>query len=195
MPRKSSTPARSTRAPKGKTPAASTTTSRRPKTPVAPRKPAASPKPKTPASSRKPAHAASYTPFSTQLTGSLDTISRTIKDNAGMIDMIQEVALELTGSIGSLHTLTVRYAGVANRILDVLLPIITNLPIIPQKVKDLLTNLERVTQKIIDNQESTSRTIDVVQTGLRMGDVASLHDHAGELRNLTRTLGSILPEE
>ena len=40
-----------------------------------------------------------YTPFSRKLTGSLDQISKTIQENAKVIDMIQEVALELTTSI------------------------------------------------------------------------------------------------
>jgi len=117
-----------------------------------------------------------------------------IEENARMIDMIQEVALELTNSIGTLHTLTVKYAGIANGILDVLLPILRGLPIIPQNVMEMLTNLERMTQRIIDNQETTGRTISDVQTGLRTGDVTKLQDHAGELKSLTQGLAAILPK-
>lgn len=35
-----------------------------------------------------------YTPFSRKLTGSLEQISKTIQENAKVIDMIQEVALD-----------------------------------------------------------------------------------------------------
>lgn len=136
----------------------------------------------------------SYTPFSAKLTGSLDQISNMIQENARMIDLIQEVALELTNSIGTLHTLTVRYAGVANSILDVLLPILRGLPLIPKNVMDLLVNLERLTQQIIDNQAGTARTIADVQTGLSTGDVTKLQSHAGELQDLTRSLTAILPK-
>jgi len=136
----------------------------------------------------------SYTPFSAKLTGSLDQISNMIQENARMIDLIQEVALELTNSIGTLHTLTVRYAGVANSILDVLLPILRGLPLIPKNVMDLLVNLERLTQQIIDNQAGTARTIADVQVGLSTGDVTKLQSHAGELQDLTRTLTAILPK-
>ena len=136
----------------------------------------------------------SYTPFSTKLTGSLDQISKMIEDNARMIDLIQEVALELTNSIGTLHTLTVRYAGIANSILDVLLPILRGLPLIPKNVMDLLVNLERLTQQIIDNQAGTAKTIADVQTGLSTGDVTKLQSHAGELQDLTRSLTAILPK-
>lgn len=138
--------------------------------------------------------AVSYTRFSSKLTGTLDQISQMIEENARMIDMIQEVALELTNSIGTLHTLTVKYAGIANAILDVLLPILRGLPIIPKNVMDMLTNLEAITQRIIDNQESTGKTISDVQTGLRTADVTKLQSHAGELQKLTRTLTSILPK-
>jgi hypothetical protein len=71
------------------------------------------------ASTAKPV---SYVKFSDKLTDSLNDIGRMIQDHKNMIDTIQEIALELTNSIGSLHTLTVKYAGIANNILDGLLP-------------------------------------------------------------------------
>ncbi len=135
-----------------------------------------------------------YTRFSTKLTGSLDQISKMIEDNAKIIDMIQDVALELTHAIGTLHTLTVKYAGTANAILDMLLPILRNLPIIPKNVMDMLVNLEAITQKIIDNKEETSKTIADVKSGLTTGDVTKLQNHSGALQNLTRSLTAILPK-
>ena len=135
-----------------------------------------------------------YVKFSDKLTMSLTDISRMINEHKTMIDSIQEVALELTTSIGTLHTLTVKYAGIANHILDALLPIVNSLPIIPQSVKTLLTNLEAITQKIIDTNASTSKTITDVQSGLRTGDVNKIKGHAGQLQALTRSLTSILPK-
>ncbi len=135
-----------------------------------------------------------YTRFSTKLTGSLDQISKMIEDNAKIIDMIQEVALELTNAIGTLHTLTVKYASTANAILDMLLPILRNLPIVPKNVMDMLVNLEAITQKIIDNKEETNKTITDVKSGLTTGDVSKLQNHSGALQNLTRSLTAILPK-
>jgi hypothetical protein len=135
-----------------------------------------------------------YVKFSDKLSMSLTDISRMIEEHKTMIDSIQEVALELTTSIGTLHTLTVKYAGIANNILDVLLPIVNSLPIIPQSVKTLLTNLEAITQKVIDTNASTSRTITDVQSGLRTGDVNRIKGHAGQLQALTKSLTSILPK-
>src|SRR5512147_2776366 len=72
--------------------------------------------------------------FYDKLTDSLSDITKMIEEHKSMIDSIQEVALELTNSIGTLHTLTVKYAGIANSILDALLPIVRNLPLIPKNV-------------------------------------------------------------
>jgi hypothetical protein len=110
-----------------------------------------------------------------------------------MIDAIQEVSLELTNAIGTLHTLTVKYATKANQILDGLLPIVKGLPIIPKKITTLLVDLEKWTQKIIDNDKQTARAISNVQTGLQTGDVSKLKGHTSDLKKVTRTLTSILP--
>ena len=139
------------------------------------------------------ARPAPYTKFSSKLTGSLDQISKMIEDNAKMIDSIQEVALELTGSIGALHTLTVKYAGIANQVLDVLLPLMQKIPFIPPQLTQFATDLEKLTQKIIDGQAATNKTITDVRSGLQTGDVSKLQSHAGDLQNLTKTLSAILP--
>ena len=143
------------------------------------------------ASTAKPV---SYVKFSDKLSDSLNDIGRMIQDHKNMIDTIQEIALELTNSIGSLHTLTVKYAGIANNILDGLLPIVRNLPIIPKNITQLLVNLEAMTQKIIDNQVSTTKTITDVQAGLKTGDVNKIKGHAGALQNVTRSITAILPK-
>lgn len=132
--------------------------------------------------------------FSDKLTDSLNDITGMIEEHKSMIDSIQEVALELTNSIGTLHTLTVKYAGIANNILDGLLPIAKGLPIIPKNILDMLIKLESITQKIIDSNAATSKTILDVQTGLKTGDVNKIKGHAGELQNVTRQLTAILPK-
>jgi hypothetical protein len=140
------------------------------------------------------AKAGSIVKFSDQLTGSLNDITKMINEHKVMIDSIQEIALELTNSIGTLHTLTVKYAGIANGILDALLPIVKGLPIIPKNIVDMLINLESITQKIIDTNTTTSKTITDVQSGLRTGDMNKIKGHAGALQNVTRNLTAILPK-
>ena len=134
----------------------------------------------------------SYVKFSDQLTESLNDISRMISDHKEMIDTIQEVALDLTTTMGSLHGVMVKYAAKANQILDLILPVITNLPLIPPKAKKLLVELEEWTQKIIDNQTTTSKTITDVTSGLKSGDVSKLKSHSGELKRVSKNISSIL---
>ncbi len=137
---------------------------------------------------------ASYVKFSDKLTGSINDIVKIIEQNKEMIDSIQEIALELTSSIGSLHTLTVKYARTANGILDVLLPILKNLPIVPKNVMQMLVNLESITQKIIDNEVSTSKTITDVRSGLQTGDANKLKAHSGQLKDVTKAITAIIPK-
>jgi len=132
--------------------------------------------------------------FSDKLTDSLNDITGMIEEHKSMIDSIQDIALELTNSIGTLHTLTVKYAGIANSILDSLLPIAKGLPIIPKNILDMLIKLESITQKIIDTNVATAKTITDVQTGLKTGDVNKIKSHAGDLQNVTRQLTAILPK-
>lgn len=136
----------------------------------------------------------SYTPLSQRLTGSIDQIGDLIKENAKLMDTVQEIGIELTHSIGTLHSLTVKYAGVANSILDVITPVLDNLPLIPKKAMSTLNKMERLTQKIVDDQAGTSKTIADVQLGLMTGDVTKLGNHSGDLKKLTRSLTSILPK-
>jgi len=140
------------------------------------------------------AQPASFVKFSDKLTDSINDITKIIEQNKEMIDSIQEIAIELTSSIGSLHTLTVKYARIANQILDVLLPILKNLPVVPKNVMALLVNLESMTQKIIDNETSTAKTITDVRSGLNTGDVNKIRGHADQLKNVTRTITGMLPK-
>jgi hypothetical protein len=117
-----------------------------------------------------------------------------INEHKEMIDSIQDVALELTTAIGTLHGMTVKYAGTANQILDVLLPIVQGLPIIPDKVTNLLVNMEKWTQKIIDNEKETSTTITDVQSGLKTGDISKLKSHSQDLKKVTKTITAIVPK-
>ncbi|MDO8754786.1 MAG: hypothetical protein Q7J80_12890 [Anaerolineales bacterium] len=137
--------------------------------------------------------AGSVVKFSDKLTGSITDITKIIEQHKGMIDSIQEIALELTSSIGSLHTLTVKYAKTANGILDVLLPILKSLPLIPKNVMQMLVNLEGLTQKIIDNESAMTKTITDVRSGLQTGDVNKLKAHAGQLQAVTKAITSIIP--
>ncbi|MBE9525277.1 MAG: hypothetical protein IMY76_09265 [Chloroflexi bacterium] len=136
-----------------------------------------------------------YVKFSDTLTDSLEDITKMINEHKVMIDSVQEIALELTTAIGTMNRLTVKYAGIANEILDVLLPIIKKVPIIPDDVENLLIQMEKWTQKIIDNEKSTSKTISDIEIGLAKGDVSKIKAHSSDLRKVTRSLTAIFPKK
>jgi hypothetical protein len=138
---------------------------------------------------------ANYVKFSNKLSDSLEDISVQLRQHTQMIDSIQEVAIELTGAIGSLHLITVKYARQANQFLDILVPLIRNLPIIPKNARDMVVNLEKWTQKIIDNEARTAGTINSVRSGLQTGDVNKLKAHATELQTVSKTLTALLPNK
>lgn len=130
--------------------------------------------------------------FSDKLTDSLQDITGMIDNHKDMIDTIQDIALELTSAIGSLHSLTIKYAGQANKILDVLLPILQGLPIIPKNITKLLVDLEKYTQKIIDNEKETARAIADVHVGLKTGDVNKIKGHTEDIKKVSKSLTTIL---
>jgi t-SNARE complex subunit (syntaxin) len=146
-----------------------------------------------PAASRA-ANPTNYVKFSDKLTGTLQDITKMINEQKETIDTVQEMGIHLTTAIGTLHTMTVKYAGVVNNILDMLLPILEKIPLIPPKLLDTVKNIERVTQKIIDNQEKTTKTITDIDTGLKTGDVSRLKGYSGELQKVTQAFTSILPD-
>ena len=69
---------------------------------------------------------------------------------------------------------------------------IQNLPIIPERLRELLTDLERWTQKIIDNDAQTASAIADVKQGLQSGDVARLKGHTVELQNVSNSLSGLV---
>lgn len=142
----------------------------------------------------RPRAGKSYVKFSDKLTGSLQDITKMINEHKGMIDSIQEIALELTEAIGTLNTLAVKYAKIVNDILDAILPVVSKLPIIPDNIEKLLFKMERWTQKIIDNEKPTSKTIADVRSGLQTGNVAKIKAHSADLRKVTRSLTAIIPK-
>jgi hypothetical protein len=61
-------------------------------------------------------------------------------------------------------------------------------------VMDMLVNLESITQKIIDNEADTSKTITDVRSGLNTGDVNKIKGHADQLKNVTKSLTAMIPK-
>jgi len=141
-----------------------------------------------------PAETGQYVKFSDKLTGSLEDITGMINRHKDMIDAIQELGIQLTGAFDTLHTVTVKYAGVVNRVLDILLPLIEKIPLFPERFVEMARSMERITQQIIDNSAVTTKTIRAVNDGLRNGDVERLRGHSMEMQNVNTRMTAIIPE-
>lgn len=135
-----------------------------------------------------------YVRFSEQLADSLEQITETIKANGEMIDAIQEIALQLTTTFGNLHALTLKYATMVNNVLDTILPVIDKVPFISDKIVDLLKDMERLTQKIIDGSDETQQVLSDVQEGLTQADIQRLKKHMGDLKSVTRKIEAVIPD-
>jgi len=136
-----------------------------------------------------------YVRFSDQLTQSLESITQMINQHKAMIDAIQEIGIQLTASFGSLHRVTVRYARIVNAALDLLLPWFKKVPLVPPRLLELATTVERITQNIIDSGDQTAKTIRDVNAGLRAGDVNQLRGRSADLQRVTQLLSSIVPDD
>jgi len=62
-------------------------------------------------SNPNPSSKANYIRFSDKFSDSLTDITGIVQQNKDMIDTTQDVALELTGTVETLHVITVKYAG------------------------------------------------------------------------------------
>ena len=141
-----------------------------------------------------PAETGKYIKFSDKLTDSLEDITGMINRHKDMIDAIQELGIQLTGAFDTLHTVTVKYAGVVNGVLDILLPLIEKIPLFPARFVEMARSMERITQQIIDNSATTTKTIRAVNDGLRNGDVERLRGHSMEMQNVNTRMTAIIPE-
>jgi len=83
----------------------------------------------------------------------------------------------------------------ANAILNVVVPIIAKIPLVNPKVIQIASDMEKLTQKIIDNSSGREKVIQDVKAGLVNADVSKLKAHTGELQKVTKTLKAALPSD
>ncbi len=136
-----------------------------------------------------------YVRLSDQLTDSLEKLSETIAANREIIDTVQDIAIQLTEVFANLHALTIKYAGIVNKALDAMLPVVDKIPFISDKIIDLLKDMERLTQQIVDGKDSAEKIIRDVDAGLRQGDMKRLQAHSDDLKKMTAKLQAILPDD
>ena len=131
--------------------------------------------------------------FSDKITGALKNIGDVIDDNRGTLDSIQDMAVQLTRTIISLRAVVMRYVETADNLLEKIVPIMENLPIIPDKVMDFARDARVLAQKISAASDMVERVLPGVERSLTTADISGLQASAGEVANLTRALQDMIP--
>jgi hypothetical protein len=138
--------------------------------------------------------AKSYVRFSDKLTGSLEEIGRIIEDNKATMDSIQDMALELTRAAGVLQATASRYAGMVDSLLETAVPILRNIPLIPPRTMELITELQDLANTILDVCTKADKVITDVGDGLQSADIGKINAHTGDLQQMTKALHRVLPD-
>ncbi|HUW96928.1 MAG TPA: hypothetical protein VMW58_14185 [Anaerolineae bacterium] len=136
----------------------------------------------------------SYVRFSDKLTGSLEDIGRIIEENKQTMDSIQDIGLELAQAAGVLEATASRYVGMVDSLLETAVPILRNIPLLPDRTMELIEDLQGLANTILDVCTTADKVITDVDDGLRKADVAKLNAHTGDLQKMTKALQRVLPD-
>jgi hypothetical protein len=170
-------------------------TTPKPKTSPTTSKPAAV-KPTAKPVSGKPAAAGEkdFVHFSDKLTDTLEDVTKSVEENKAIIDTVQELGIDLSHTIASLAVTAVKYAKMVDSMLDMVVPVLDSIPLVPQKTVDFLNKVRSLADKIVNTCETSQRIAGDVEGGLTRGDVNKLKEHSGELKNVVTLLRDILPD-
>ncbi|MBN2388944.1 MAG: hypothetical protein JXB85_18155 [Anaerolineales bacterium] len=134
-----------------------------------------------------------YVHFSDKMTESLMNINRVIQDNKSTLDSIQDMAIELTRAIRSLQAVVMKYVSMADNILETIVPIMENLPIVPKKIKEFAADARDLAKKINTASALAEKVLPGVEAGLTSADMSKLQASTGEVSRLTSALQAMVP--
>lgn len=135
----------------------------------------------------------SYVRFSDKLTASLEEVNRVIQENKATLDAIQDVALELTRVAGVLEATASKYVRMVDSVLETAVPILSTIPLVPQKTLEVITELQDLANGILEVCTTADKVIGDVEDGLLNADVTKLKAHTGDLQKMTKALQKVLP--
>ena len=134
-----------------------------------------------------------YVHFSDKMTESLMNINKVINDNRSTLDSIQDMAVELTRAIRSLQAVVMKYVGMADHILDTIVPIMEGLPIVLDKIKEFAKDALALSQKITAASELATSVLPGLEAGLTTADMGKLQASTGQVASLTKALQAMVP--
>jgi hypothetical protein len=136
---------------------------------------------------------AKYVHFSDKITESLININKVVQENKKTLDSIQDMAVQLTRAIRSLQAVVMKYIGMADDILETVVPILQNLPVVPDKIKLFAKDALALAKKIASACELAERVLPGVEAGLTTADMGRLQASTGQVQQLTRSLQAMIP--
>jgi len=140
-----------------------------------------------------PMPAQKYVHFSDKMTESLMNINKVINDNRSTLDSIQDMAVELTRAIRSLQAVVMKCVGMADHILDTIVPIMEGLPIVLDKIKEFAKDALALSQKITAASELATSVLPGLEAGLTTADMGKLQASTGQVASLTKALQAMVP--
>jgi len=135
-----------------------------------------------------------YVHFSDKITEALENINTVIVDNRSTLDSIQDMAVELTRSVQVLEKASVRYIRLVDGVLEQVIPIMRNIPLVPKKLLALFVKIEATTTKFLAACELAEKVLPGVEEGLTTANMTKLQASTGEVQRLTTTLQSLVGE-
>ena len=136
----------------------------------------------------------SYVRFSDKLTASLEEVNHVIQENKATLDAIQDIALELARVAGVLEATASKYINMVNSVLETAVPILSNIPLVPEKTLEVVTELRDLAKDILQVCTTADKVIKDVEDGLLNADVTKLKAHTGDLQKMTKALQKVLPD-
>ncbi len=135
-----------------------------------------------------------YVHFSDKMTDALQNINKVIVDNRSTLDSIQDMAVELTRSVQVLEKAAVRYIRLVDGVLEQVIPVMKNIPLVPKGILNLFVKIEATTTKFLTACELAEKVLPGVEEGLTSADMTKLQASTGDVQRLTITLQSLVGE-
>jgi hypothetical protein len=120
-------------------------------------------------------------------------VAKRIKDDLPLLDVLQRVTLELTDLVATTQSFAFKHLSKIQRTIETIIPLIENIPLIGQAVKDSgLADAAKLSNVIVAATDSAKTIVQKLEAAIRSGDVKEIKKYASDLDIALRTLKSAL---
>lgn len=120
---------------------------------------------------------------------SLQEISQLIHKNQASIDIAQETAIELTRTFNILESFTLGHIQALNRVLEIMIPLLTTFPIIGRKLDNIgIAQLQNVSSHLVEMMLQAKNITKDMEKALVDADAQKLEIYTNKLKHISQTL-------